>query len=142
MSYFEIVLMILTSVTFILVMLCIYYFLSEKNRKFLWLISIILLIFSKISFNYGSNIFLERKTNESIELLEEYLYEEYPSDKWHIEKMGTIGQEKKIILHVVFEKEPQIDYVYHINGVNIKQVSYHWNVENVDIKDFSPSYLE
>lgn len=141
MTYYEIVLLISVSVIFILVMLCIYYFLNEKNRKFLPLISIILTIFTIFIFNYGSGILLEKKTDVSIELLEDYLNEKYPSDKWRIEPIGTIGQDKLIVLHVIFEKEPQFEYVYHINGINIKQISYQWNY-NVDVEQYIPSYLE
>ena len=138
----QIIAQVVIFIILMLVLLCIYYFLNEKHKKYMWLISIIGTVFAILAFNFTSDALLEYKINQSIESLEAHLTTEHSTDQWVVENMGSTGRERTIVLHVLFEDEPQYKYVYLVDGKIPRQVSYQWNQEFVDESLQKPAHLE
>ena len=103
-------------------------YIFKNNKKMKMTFLAILVITSFTITDYIMDKITENRLIKSVEMLDAHLNELYPSENWTIyhEKSKRPRETDRVVLIVHYEREDQIEYLYHIDGKKIKQVHFYW----------------
>lgn len=97
------------------------FLLPERIKKRSWLILTFILILTVIFFSIRP-VIIKHETKVATEHLELHLKNMHPNESWVITDTDEYRFKNATYLHVIFDNEPNIVYMYMIDGSQIYQI--------------------